>query len=188
MKKLNYEKLTPTIIALMFIFIGAFLRLIPHPPNFAPILAIGLFAGTYLSRRLALFAPIMAMLISDYFIGSYSVLIMISVYGSFMLTAVLGFWLKKNRNWLKVGGAAIFSALLFYLITNFAVWAFSPLYTKDVFGLMQSYAMAIPFFKNTFVSNIFYTALFFGTYELVRLWVLKRLKPAQPVIAENDTL
>ncbi len=161
-------------IALLFVLIGVSLRLLPHPPNFAPILAIALFGGVYLSRRIAFVLPIFAIAISDIFIGYYGIILMIAVYGTFLLSVVLGFWLKKHKKWYTVGGIAILSAVLFFLITNFAVWAFTPWYAKTLSGIIQCYIMAIPFFRNTLLGNLFYVTVFFGAYEIAAAWVRKR--------------
>ena len=173
------------LIALIFILIGISLRLIPHAPNFAPIAAIALFGGVYFSKKIALTLPVLAVLISDVFIGFYDLKLMAAVYGSFILCAVLGFWLKNNKKWHTVAGAAILSSVLFFLITNFAVWAFSPWYAKTFSGIIQSYVMALPFFRNSLLGDLFYTTVFFGAYELVRVWVRKRfeIKRNIPVLA-----
>ena len=163
-------------IALFLILIGVSLRLLPHPPNFAPIAAIALFGGVYFSRKIAFILPITAMIISDIFIGYYEFSLMAFVYGSFLLCVVLGFWLKKHKKWYTVGGSAILSAILFFLITNFAVWAFTPWYTKTIFGLIQCYLMALPFFKNTLLGDLFYVTAFFGTYEMVEVWIRKKFR------------
>jgi hypothetical protein len=158
-------------IALLLISIGVGLRLLPHPPNFAPIAAIALFGGVYFSRKIALILPIAVMAISDIFIGYYEPKLMASVYGSFLLCIVLGFWLKKRKKWYTVGGSAISCSVLFFLITNFAVWGFTPWYAKTISGLIQCYLMALPFFKNTLLGDLFYVTIFFGTYEIVEVWV-----------------
>ncbi|MCP6718795.1 MAG: hypothetical protein KJI71_01005 [Patescibacteria group bacterium] len=183
----DQEEFFQIFIALVFILIGVLMRLVPHPPNFAPILAIALFGGTYLSKKIALTLPIIAMIISDIFIGFYNPLVMASVYISFILTAVLGLWLKNNKRWYAVSGSALLSAFLFFLITNFAVWAFGHMYSRDFFGLMQSYFMAIPFFKNTFLSNLFYVIVFFGAYEAVLFWVKIKFKIPQVAVLRNDS-
>lgn len=126
-------KFLELIIALSLILTGAILRFFPHPPNFTPIAAIALFGGVYLSRKLAFILPVGAMVISDIFIGYYQISLMAFVYGSFLITVLLGFWLKNHKKWYNVGGSAILSAVLFFLITNFAVWAFTPWYPKTVY-------------------------------------------------------
>jgi len=161
-------------IALLLILIGVSLRLLPHPPNFAPIAAIALFGGVYFSRKIAFILPMAALIISDIFIGYYKFSLMIFVYGSFLLCVILGFWLKKHKKWYTVGGSAILCAVLFFLITNFAVWVFTPWYPKTLFGLFQCYLMALPFFKNTLLGDLFYVTSFFGTYEIVEVWIRKK--------------
>ncbi|MEK7658952.1 MAG: DUF6580 family putative transport protein [Patescibacteria group bacterium] len=164
------------ITALVLVLIGVSLRLLPHAPNFTPIAAIALFGGVYFSKKTALIFPVLAMAISDIFLGFYEPLIMLSVYGSFLLCVVLGFWLKNHKKWQTVAGSVILSSVLFFVITNFAVWAFSPWYAKTFSGLIQSYVMALPFFKNSLLGDIFYAGVFFGAYELAEVWIRKRFK------------
>jgi len=168
-------KILEFLIGILFVLIGVSFRLFPHPPNFAPVAAIALFGGVYFSKEIALTLPISIMLISDIFIGYYGISLMAVVYGSFLLCVLLGFWLKKNKKWYTIGGSAILGAVLFFLITNFAVWAFTPWYAKTFVGLIQCYFMALPFFKNTLLGDLFYVSVFFGIYELARAWVRERL-------------
>ena len=176
LKLTKKEKTLEFIVALLLILIGVSLRLIPHAPNFTPIAAIALFGGVYFSRKIALILPIGAMVISDIFIGYYEPKLMIFVYGSFLLCVVLGFWLKKHKKWYTIGGSAILSAVLFFLVTNFAVWAFTPWYAKTLSGVIQCYLMALPFFRNTLLGDLFYVTVFFGAYELIGVWVRKRFE------------
>src|SRR4030065_558834 len=119
MKKYLELLINPTLV----IGLAVAARLLPHPPNFAPIAAMALFGGAYLSPRYAILVPLLALLLGDLFIGLYSPLVMISVYGSFVLTGVLGIWLKKRKNPRNLVLAAVGSSLFFFLITNLAVWA-----------------------------------------------------------------
>ena len=176
MQILKDAKIIMFFTALAFVFIGISLRLVPHAPNFTPIAAIALFGGVYFSRKIAIVLPLVALAISDIFIGYYEPKLMLAVYGSFLLFTVLGFWLKKNKNMYTIGGSAILSAVLFFIITNFAVWGFSPWYAKTFSGLIQCYSMALPFFKNTLLGNLFYTGVFFGAYELAEVWISKRFR------------
>jgi len=167
-------KILEFLILLIVILIGVSLRLFPHPPNFTPILAIALFGGVYFSRRMAFILPMAAMAISDIFIGYYEFSLMVFVYGSFLLCVVLGFWLRKHKKWYTVGSSAVLSAVLFFLITNFAVWVFTPWYPQNFSGLIQCYLMALPFLKNTLLGNLFYVPVFFGIYEMTKVLVRKK--------------
>jgi hypothetical protein len=150
MPKLNKNmKILNIAIAVIIVLIGVSLRLLPHPPNFAPIAAIALFGGVYFSRKTAMVLPLAAMLASDMFLGFYEVKLMAFVYGSFLLCVGVGFWIKRRKKWQTVIGGAFFSSLIFFVLTNFAVWVFTPWYAKTFGGLVQCYLMALPFFKNT---------------------------------------
>lgn len=168
------EKIANFVVVLFIVLIGIILRLIPHAPNFTPIAAIALFGGVYFSKRIAIVLPVLAMAVSDIFIGFYDLKIMAAVYGSFLLSVILGFWLKNHKKWHTVAGAAILSSILFFLITNFAVWVFTPWYAKTFSGIIQCYIMALPFFRNTLLGDLFYASVFFGAYELIEVWIKKR--------------
>lgn len=164
------------IIAIIFVLIGVSLRLLPHAPNFTPVAAIALFGGVYLSKKTALILPIAIMMISDIFIGSYEIKLMISVYLGFLICVFLGFCLKKSKKASTIIGSSILSAFIFFVLTNFAVWVFTPWYAKNLSGLIQCYFMALPFFKNTLLASLFYTSVFFTAYESVKLLVIRRIK------------
>lgn len=148
----------------LIIFFAVILRLIPHPPNFAPIAAMALFGGAYLDKKYALIVPLLAMFISDIFLGFHST--MPFVYGSFLLTGLIGIWLRQHLTIANVFLGTLVSSILFFVITNFGVWLVGSIYEKTFEGLIQAYLYAIPFFRNTIVGDFFYTGLFFGSYEL----------------------
>ncbi len=164
--------ITPFLLPLVIISVAVLIRVIPHAPNFAPIAALALFSGFYLDKRYALILPLGAMFLSDVIIGFHDT--MPYVYGSFLLTAFLGMALKKHTRVSTVLLASLTSSLLFFLLTNFGVWMGGLLYPKTVSGLMDAYYYALPFFRNTVLSDLMYTALFFGGYEIVRAFFIPR--------------
>ena len=140
-------------------------RLIPHPPNFSPIAALALFGGaSFASKRTALLVPLAGMFLSDLVLGFYSITPV--VYGGFALITCVGFWLRKRQSPMRLAVAAVASAVLFFVATNFGVWALETLYPKNFNGLIECYVAAIPFFRNTLASNLFYSALLFGGLAL----------------------
>ena len=143
-------------------------RLIPHPPNFTPVGALALFAGIYLARKSMWFLmlPLAAMFLTDLAIGFYDIKLMLVVYGGFLLYGVFGLLIAKNRNLGTITIATLAGSFLFYLTTNFAVWAFSPFYAANLSGLMLSYTMALPFLKYMILGDVFFIGIFVGTYEL----------------------
>jgi len=148
------------------ILAAATLRLVPHPPNFSPIDAMGLFGAAYLGRRWpALAAPLGALLLSDLALGFYSG--MWVQYLAVALVVMLG-WLVLCRVSLpRVIGAAVASAVLFFVVTNFGTWAISGMYPHTLAGLASCYMAAIPFFQNTLGGDLFYSALLFGGLALL---------------------
>ena len=156
------KKLFPAFI---LIILGIAARFLPHPANFAPIGAIAIFSGIYLPKRWALILPLAAMFFSDLFIGFYSLPIMLSVYVSFATMGLIGLAVRKHKKLSTILGGTILGSVIFYLITNGAVWAFGGLYPQTTAGLLQSYYMAIPFFRNSLFGDLFYTGVLAGAYE-----------------------
>ncbi len=162
------EIITPRfmIIAGIILF-AAVMRLVPHYPNFTPLAAIALFGGAHLGKRwLAFFVPLFALFISDLIIGFHG--FMIPVYVSFALVVLLGNILGKNIKVHTVAGSAVVSSTIFFLITNFAVWAGSPFYPQTLAGLIQSYTMGLPFYHVSMLGDLFYSGVLFGGYYFLQ--------------------
>jgi hypothetical protein len=154
------------------IVLAAASRLIPHAPNFSPIAALALFGGAqFADKRLAFLVPLAEMFLSDLVLGLHSLVPVI--YGSFALIVCLGFWLRRRQNVWAIGGAAIVGALLFFVLTNFGVWAMGQMYPKTPAGLLDCYVAAVPFFQNTLSSNLLYAALLFGGLAIAENRIVK---------------
>ena len=154
MKNQKYKLLAvATLVAL------AFFRLIPHPPNFTPILAISVFAGIKFKDNLfSYLVPVSAMLVSDAVIGFHDGMIII------YLAIVLSAFIARKFN--TINGSVLSSCLLFFLITNFQVWIMSSSYSKSLIGILECYTLAIPFFGMTLLSTFFYSYILFYGYAL----------------------
>ncbi len=159
------KKKTVIAIAILLV-IGVSYRFFPHPPNFAPIAAISLFSGFFF-RRYFILIPIIIMLISDIFIGFYDWKMMVAVYFSFVLIALMGILMRKNKSVISMVGLSLSGSLLFFILTNFAVWLFGNWYSHDFEGLAKCFALAVPFFKNTLAGDLFYASIIFGCYEVL---------------------
>jgi len=160
MKKYSIEK----YIAVGVVVLGAvLLRLVPHLPNVAPIGALALFSGAILSGPVGFAIPLVAMGISDIFLGFHSTIPY--VYGSFLLIGGIGYMIRKKTSPLTIALASLCGSLLFFVVTNFGSWLTSPLYQKNMSGLLQSYVMGLPFFRNTLLGDLFYNAVFFVGYR-----------------------
>ncbi len=142
-------------------------RLLPHAPNFTPIAASAVFAGAlFRSKSLALAVPLAAMLLSDLVLGSYDWPVMAVVYAAFMLPALLAMWGRRFRAPIVLAPVVLSSSLLFFVTTNFAVWAFSGMYPADLDGLVRCYVAALPFLQNTVTGDIVWSTALFGTWWL----------------------
>jgi len=159
MNKSRFMALTCIIAA------AAASRLVPHPPNVAPITALALFGGAHFSsKRLAFMVPLAALLLSDAVLGFYDQ--MWVVYGSFCMIACIGFQLRTKRTVFAIAAATLCSSILFFVVTNFGVWLFGSVYPRTAQGLATCYVAALPFFRNTLLGDCFYTGLLFGAFRL----------------------
>lgn len=157
------------------IFIAVAARLLPHLPNMTPITGLALFSGSSSKNKCWLLVPIIAMLVSDIFLGFHTTIPF--VYGSFFIITIFGKFITKKSGVLTLSAMSFFSSLIFYVITNFGVWATSSMYTKNIQGLISSYLMGIPFFWNTILGDFIYTMTFFYGYRLlVYLLQVKKAK------------
>jgi hypothetical protein len=167
----------PLILGAM-ILVAALTRVVPHPWNFSPVEAIALFGGAYFaSRSLAIVVPLAAMLASDLILalvhgGSYSTYFFGTsfwlVYACIALSTVLGFGLRGKVNGVRVLGYSLAGSVLFFLVTNFSAWIGSSMYPQNAAGLMAAYIAGIPFFQGTLLGTLFFSALLFGGFSLLR--------------------
>ena len=146
---------------LFFCLIIVVSRLVPHPPNFTPILAGAIFMPFMVQRSLGVVIPLIIMLVSDFIIGLHD--LMIWTYSSLALITFLSYQLidKKFISVLKI---ALASPIIYFLITNFGVWLTSTMYSSDLEGLMTSYTMGLPFLANSLLSTILFSSCFYAIY------------------------
>ncbi len=168
-----------TLFVAGFILIVCLSRLIPHEYNFTPVAALCLFGGAvFLKNSYRFIIPLIAIFISDFLLNNFvyntddSITLfsnfMIWTYGSYLLIVALGMLLlRKNRSVLKILISGIAAGVIFFLITNFGSWLYDPVYPKNLLGLLESYQAGIPFFRNTFYSNILFSLIFFVSYDLI---------------------
>jgi len=156
-----YEKL---FFILSFVLILIISRLIPHPPNFTPIIATAIFGPIFLSSKLYGSAiTIIAMFISDIFLSfhSYQFIVYVTLISISLLTPI-----KKNKFSFTI--FTLISCIWFFITTNFAVWILWDYYPKDFEGLLLSYTLAIPFFTNTLLSTFLFVIIFWNLDTLLK--------------------
>jgi signal transduction histidine kinase len=169
--QMTKSKIQTLISYSLIILLAVVARLIPHAPNFAPIGGLALFSGFHFKKKVSLLIPLLSMFISDIFLGFHSTIFY--VYVSFVLITFIG----NNIKSLKLQNlffASILSSILFFLITNFGVWLAGSMYPKTISGLLQSYQMGLPFFRNTVFGDLIYSVSFFYGYQYISNFIYKK--------------
>lgn len=167
------------LLSFGMILLAVLSRLLPHPLNFTPIAALALFGAVYLDKKHTFLVPLAALFISDAFLGFYDG--MAWVYGAFVLIGVMGLWLRNHQGVLTTAATTLAGSIVFFVVSNFGVWISSQVYyPRTMAGLMECYAAAIPFFRNSLAGDALYVGVLFGLYELVaRMLPHRALKPAR---------
>lgn len=154
------------MLAYLFIVIAAAVRLLPHPWHLTPIGAALLFFGAKRPVR-EWVAPLVLLASTD----AYLTLVhyrmhfgweYLLTWAWYVAAMAIGYTLVRRVEPLRVIGASLASAISFFLVSNFAVWALGTMYAKTFAGLVQCYTMAIPFFRGTFASDLIYTPVLFS--------------------------
>jgi hypothetical protein len=154
------------------------MRFLPLPVNFSPIGALALFAGMTITNRVGAFAvPMLAMFASDLVLGLHD--LMWVVYGTFAVIVLVGIYLRDQKGVMPKVAGALFASVLFFVVTNFAVWATSGMYPMTYEGMVDCYIAAIPFFKNQVAGDLAFTAALFTGWA----YLVKAVPALEPVRA-----
>ena len=153
-------------LALGLVVLLALSRLIPHPPNFTPILGMAVFSGAIINRRfIAYLVPLTAMLLSDLYLGFHAS--MPIIYFSLAVCVLIGTFIEARVSILNSFLSISLGVLVFFLITNFMVWYGSGMYEYSISGLMTCYFMGLPFVQNTFISSLLYGMGAFLIFDII---------------------
>ena len=155
-------------ISLGIFFTLSLSRLIPHPPNFTSLLALSFYVPAFLGLRY-LPALMISFILTDMIIGFHAL-----VFFTWLSVILIGLNTKYflSNIYTRILGSLL-GALLFFVITNFGVWSFGSYgYTMD--GIILCYALAIPFFGNSVISTIFFSAIIEGINMIIM--ILKKQK------------
>ena len=152
----------------LFVLLAVAARFMPHPWTFTPVAASLLFFGARGSRR-HLWVPFVLLAASDvvltklvyaypYFSWDHFV-----TWAWYAAILWLGMNLRENARPMRVIGAALASSVSFFLLSNLAVWAATNLYPKNFGGLIMSYTLGLPFFRNAVEGDLLFTCVMFAT-------------------------
>lgn len=164
-------------LALILTVVGALARLAPHPPNFAPVGGMSLYAGARLRGWQAFALPLLLMLVTDPLLGGYSIATPF-VYLSFLITVWIGRRLRASENPVRIGAVCLVCSTQFFVLSNFGTWL-GTLYPHTWAGLALCYTEAIPYFGRTLAGDLLYTGLLFGLHA----WLSRMLRTAERVPA-----
>ena len=165
--------------------------------NFAPLAAIALCGAAYFPARLKFSVPLGALFISDLFLNYYygATLIDAHIFGRYLaliLVGCLGLLLQNRASLKTLLPASVLGSAIFYLITNAFSWLSDPGYAKNFAGLIQALTVGLPqysatptwmFFRNTLLSDLFFTLLFVACMNLGRKTSGARAGAALPHVA-----
>lgn len=166
------KKIVPVLVAL-----GALARLIPHPWNFTPIMAIGLYAGARSAKlSIGVLVTLLALFLSDALMGFYGG--MWYVYAAWLIPVLVGRLVRKREGAGAIAAGGALAGLSFFSITNFMVWATGHLYPHSAAGLSACFAAAIPFYRNQLLGDAFYTVALFGGHAAIVRLLLPHRQPA----------
>jgi len=157
---------------IIFILIAILLRISPHPWNFTPILSIALLTGVYFKNKYSFLIPLSIVVLSDLYIGNFNMAFW--VYMSYLLIFVFGKTFISEKSFKNIFLSSVLGSLIFFIITNFGTWLIG--YPKSIAGLVTCFTLALPFYKNTLLSAVFYSSLFFVLYEMFLMINFKYIK------------
>lgn len=157
------------LLATAMIFAAAASRLVPHPWNCTPLIALALFAGARLDKPgWALAATLGSLALGDLALGLFPYPGMAWVYGTAAAIVVLGRALRRRAGVSATLAATLGGGFAFYAVTNFGVWTAGQLYPRTWAGLASCYAAGLPFYRNQVAGDLFFTAVLFGLHWLGR--------------------
>ncbi|MEI7917891.1 MAG: DUF6580 family putative transport protein [Candidatus Saccharibacteria bacterium] len=139
-------------------------------PNLEIVTTVSVLAAITLGIQAAVIVPIATMIISDLIIGNTS--IFVYTWSAFAVIGLGALLLRKLNSKPKMQilssiGFAAASSFLFFIVTNFGVWA-QGWYPATVAGLIDCYTMAIPFYRTMLIGNLILVPAAVAFYQLVR--------------------
>ena len=165
----------PWLIALALCVVGASSHLLPHPAGMSTVGAVGMLAAAYLPRHLVPLPVLVSVATVDIIIGTYGIASMALVYIAHLASAAGVVPLLARVRVLRIGGAAVVSAVIFYLISNAAPMT-AGYYPNTVTGWITCYAAGLPFLLRGIAANLIFGTVAFASVRGL-LFILERWVP-----------
>jgi len=171
---MNREKLRELAVFFLLLAIGVLGRWAQPTWNFTPLAAVTMLGGYYFRHLIpALLLPISVLAVSDLLLPVHdSLLVLVSVHAMMLLPLLLGRATRTSEGWrrrmLWVAGGVL-PACAFFVVTNFAVWAFQSSYAKTFEGLLACYVAGLPFFRAMLAGDALYLSILAGCLVLASI-------------------
>ena len=161
------KKISKNTSIYILIILLVFSRLIPHPPNFTPIIAIVILSSIlFKTFFITSIVFLLSMFFSDLILGLYPDILF--TYLTLMVIGILFYYFFNKITYRNLYIYSLLGSFIFYFTTNFFVWINSNLYEYSFNGLIQCYILAIPFFINTIISTIFFSYLTLFSFDKIK--------------------
>jgi hypothetical protein len=176
---MNHKRTKISVIVALVMGAGL-MRLLPNTNGFVPVTAATVFAAAFIGRKgWAVLLPIFSVWISDLILNN-------TIYSSFYegftwltpgfafqfsayaLISLMGFQIGQNASSARIGGFSIASSLIFFFVTNFGVWVAGGFYAPTFSGLMECYAMGLPFFERSLVADVLFAQVLFHGFSMAQ--------------------
>jgi hypothetical protein len=168
------------LLFVALIVLTAIMRVLPHPPNFTPVVAMGLFGAAHFRRIWAIVVPFLGLFLSDLYLNNvvysqyYEGFVWVTswwVYAAFAATMLVGYiFLKEKINPTRVIGSSLTASVVFFLVSNLSAFFESQMYPRTWEGLVTCYAAGLPFLLRSGLGDLLFAGLMFGSYA----WLTRR--------------
>lgn len=157
----------------LIVAVAVLARFVPHTANFSPVYGALLFGGAYLRKRDSIWFPLCLLGLSDVALTRWVYHMRVGwtegvELGAFAAIALIGWSLRKGCTGRRFVTAVLAGPTVFYFVSNFAVWLGFGMYPATWKGLVECYVAGLPFYGNSLISGVLFSALLFGGYELYR--------------------
>jgi hypothetical protein len=161
------------LMSYLVVLLAVLTRFIPHMPNFSPVFGALLFGGAHLKRRDAIWYPLALLAVSNIVLTTLMYRMRLGwgqsiTWLGFAVVALIGCWLRNRESVARIGVAALAGPTAFFLISNLGVWLSWRIYPATWDGLVACYLAGVPFYRNSLLASIVYTAVLFGANEIYR--------------------
>jgi hypothetical protein len=181
---MSRDSLRELLVFTLLVILGALGRQPElHPAwNFTPLAAATALGAYYFRSVLpAIVLPLAILSVANLRLSAHdSQWVAVSVYLMSLLPVALGRAARNRSGWSRLacwGFCGFVPATLFFVVTNFAVWATKSLYAPTFEGLKECYVRALPFYRTMLAGDVCYVALMVACLAIAQALEPRTLMP-----------